>query len=112
MPFSTIPEALEDFRDAWGQAGRTLSLRCGGEEFHGVAEQVDDSGHLHLRLADGSARVFASGEIDFPAVFAALRAAGYHGGVHVELSRHSHDGVRAAQQAFEFLHRLGRDPVA
>jgi hypothetical protein len=36
----------------------------------------------------------------------ALRAVDYGGGVHVELSRHSHDGVRAAQHAFQFLDRL------
>jgi len=60
-------EAMEDFRTAWGQQGRTLPLRSGGEQFSGVADQVDDSGHLHLRLEDGSVRVFASGEIDFPA---------------------------------------------
>ena len=60
-------EAMEDFRTAWGQQGRTLQLRSGGQEFAGTADQVDDSGHLHLRLRDGSVRVFASGEVDFPA---------------------------------------------
>lgn len=60
-------EAMEDFRAAWGQQGRTLHLRCGGQEFSGMAEQIDDSGHLHLRLGDRSVKVFASGEIDFPA---------------------------------------------
>ena len=60
-------EVIEDFRTGWGQQGRTLQLRSGGQDFSGVAEQVDDSGHLHLRLVDGSVRVFASGEINFPA---------------------------------------------
>ncbi len=60
-------EAMEDFRTAWGHQGRTLQLRSGIEEFSGTADQVDDFGHLHLRLQDGSVRVFASGEIDFPA---------------------------------------------
>ena len=60
-------EAMEDFRTAWEHRGRTLQLRSGGEEFSGTADQVDDSGHLHLRLQDGSVRIFASGEIDFPA---------------------------------------------
>ena len=60
-------EVMEDFRTDWGQKGRTIKLRSGGQEFSGVADQVDNSGHLHLRLADGSVRVFASGEIDFPA---------------------------------------------
>ena len=58
---------LEDFRAQWGQAGRSVRVRSGDQELHGVAEQVDDAGHLHLRLADGSTRVFASAEVDFPA---------------------------------------------
>ena len=46
--------------------------------------------------------MFGEGDIDFDEVFAALRAVAYAGAVHVELSRHSHDAVRAAQQAYEF----------
>jgi L-ribulose-5-phosphate 3-epimerase len=47
--------------------------------------------------------MFGAGEIDFPPLVAALRKAGYGGGVHVELSRHSHAAVESAQQAFDFL---------
>jgi len=47
--------------------------------------------------------MFGEGEIDFPPVIAALREVGYHGGLHVELSRHSHQGPAAARRAFEFL---------
>lgn len=47
--------------------------------------------------------MFGEGEIDFPPVLAALRAANYRGGIHVELSRHSHDGPAAARRACEFL---------
>ena len=49
--------------------------------------------------------MFGEGEIDFPPVLQAL-ARGYTGGVHVELSRHSHVGPEAARQAFEFLRPL------
>lgn len=49
--------------------------------------------------------MFGEGEIDFPPVLAALAEADYSGGVHVELSRHSHVGPQAARQAFEFLGR-------
>jgi sugar phosphate isomerase/epimerase len=38
-------------------------------------------------------------------VFAGLRAAGYDGGVYVELSRHSHDAVNTARRSIEFLRR-------
>ncbi|MFO0842048.1 MAG: sugar phosphate isomerase/epimerase family protein [Gemmataceae bacterium] len=48
---------------------------------------------------------FGEGEIDFDEVFGALRDVGYQGGLHVELSRHSHDAVEAARQSMEFLRR-------
>jgi len=51
-------------------------------------------------------RMFGEGEVDFADVFAGLRAAGYTGGVYVELSRHSHDAVNTARRSFEFLVRF------
>jgi sugar phosphate isomerase/epimerase len=50
--------------------------------------------------------MFGEGEIDFPPVFAALKEAGYQGGVHVELSRHSHNAVETARHALRFLQPL------
>jgi L-ribulose-5-phosphate 3-epimerase len=47
--------------------------------------------------------MFGAGEIDFPPVIAALADVGYAGGLHVELSRHSHLGPTAAKQAHTFL---------
>jgi len=47
--------------------------------------------------------MFGEGEIDFPPVLQDLATSGYTGGVHVELSRHSHVGPQAARRAFEFL---------
>jgi len=47
--------------------------------------------------------MFGQGEIDFPPVIAALKKIDYAGGLHVELSRHSHVGPQAARQAFAFL---------
>jgi sugar phosphate isomerase/epimerase len=46
---------------------------------------------------------FGEGEIDFPPVFGALRESGYTGGLHVELSRHSHDAVETARRSLAFL---------
>ena len=54
--------------------------------------------HQHL--------MFGEGEIDFPPVIAALREIEYDGGLHVELSRHSHCGPDAARQSHEFLSGL------
>lgn len=50
--------------------------------------------------------MFGEGEIDFPPVIAALAEAQYAGGIHVELSRHSHEAPQAAQRAYEFLQPL------
>jgi sugar phosphate isomerase/epimerase len=55
--------------------------------------------HEHLR--------FGEGEIDFPPVLAAFHEIGYPGGLHVELSRHSHDAVATARQALAFLRQAG-----
>ncbi|RIK77269.1 MAG: sugar phosphate isomerase/epimerase [Planctomycetota bacterium] len=52
--------------------------------------------------------MFGEGEIDFPPIIAALAEVGYDGGIHVELSRHSHDGPVAAARAFNFLAPLIR----
>lgn len=47
--------------------------------------------------------MFGEGDIDFGEVLGALNAIGYSGGVHVELSRHSHDAVNTARRALAFL---------
>ncbi|MFN4261298.1 MAG: sugar phosphate isomerase/epimerase family protein [Gemmataceae bacterium] len=47
--------------------------------------------------------LFGAGEIDFAPVLRTLRDMDYNGGVHVELSRHSHDAVQTARQALAFL---------
>jgi sugar phosphate isomerase/epimerase len=47
--------------------------------------------------------MFGEGEIDFGTVLGGLRAIGYEGGVHVELSRHSFNAVEAARQSLRFL---------
>lgn len=53
--------------------------------------------HEHLR--------FGEGEIDFAPVMQALEDIGYAGGVHVELSRHSHMAPQVARESFDFLKR-------
>jgi len=50
--------------------------------------------------------MFGEGEMQFAPIISALRQADYRGGVHVELSRHSHEGPDAARRAFEFLEPL------
>jgi len=46
---------------------------------------------------------FGEGEMSFPPLVDAFARVGYEGGLHVELSRHSHDGPAAARRAKEFL---------
>ena len=47
--------------------------------------------------------MFGEGEVDFAEVLGALPEVGYAGGVHVELSRHSHDAVETARRALACL---------
>jgi len=51
--------------------------------------------HEHLPLG--------SGDVDFPPILAAIAAAGYRGGLHVELPRQSHCWAETARQSAAFL---------
>lgn len=50
--------------------------------------------------------MFGEGTMDFPPIFQALHDVGYSGGVHVELSRHSHSAVEAVRRSREFLRAI------
>jgi L-ribulose-5-phosphate 3-epimerase len=47
--------------------------------------------------------MFGEGTVDFPPIIEALGETGYRGGVHVELSRHSHMAADAVRAARDFL---------
>ncbi len=47
--------------------------------------------------------MFGEGTMDFPPIFRALEAIAYPGGVHVELSRHSHMAVEAVRASAAYL---------
>jgi sugar phosphate isomerase/epimerase len=47
--------------------------------------------------------MFGEGEIDFRPVLQTLKEIDYQGGVHIELSRHSHDAVETARSALAYL---------
>ena len=55
--------------------------------------------HDHLPPGEGS--------IDFGKVFAGLNEIKYEGGVHWELSRHSHDAVETARKCRQFMQKQG-----
>lgn len=65
----------------------------------------DMRGGVHEHL------MFGEGEIDFPPVISALRQIGYTGGVHVELSRHSHCAPETLRKSYDFLMKL-IDPLS
>jgi sugar phosphate isomerase/epimerase len=50
--------------------------------------------------------MFGEGQMHFPPILEALAKTNYRGGLHVELSRHSHDAPNAARKAYEFLRPL------
>jgi sugar phosphate isomerase/epimerase len=53
--------------------------------------------------------MFGEGTMDFPSICQALGEIGYSGGLHVELSRHSHMGVEALRASAAFLRPLLHD---
>ncbi len=71
-------------------------LRCWRDRLWNVhIEDMRRGVHEHL--------MFGEGEIDFAEVMATLAEIGYTGGLHVELSRHSHNAVETARRALAFL---------
>jgi sugar phosphate isomerase/epimerase len=83
-------------------------LHCQGETpiAHQIRKCRDDVWNVHIedmRLGVHEHLMFGEGEIDFVPILGVLQEIGYQGGVHVELSRHSHDAVNTAQRALAFL---------
>ena len=56
-----------------------------------------------MRIGVHDHLMFGEGEMAFEPILNALKEVRYTGPLNVELSRHSHDAVTAAQQAFNFL---------
>lgn len=86
-------------------------LYCQGEV--PIADYIDrwSSRIVNVHIEDMRAGVhehlmFGDGEMEFPPIVAALAQNNYTGGVHVELSRHSHEAPVAAAKAYRFLSPL------
>ncbi|MDG2470246.1 MAG: sugar phosphate isomerase/epimerase [Pirellulaceae bacterium] len=70
---------------------------------------ADDIINVHIedmRAGIHEHLMFGEGEMSFPPIIEALGSIEFEGGLHVELSRHSHDAPRAARKAYEFLQPL------
>ena len=67
-------------------------------------EDMKSGIHEHL--------MFGEGQIYFPPVIESLKAANYRGGIHVELSRHSHNAAEAVKKSYEFLAPIITDAMA
>jgi sugar phosphate isomerase/epimerase len=120
IAFEPEPGMLIDTMAGWGellaQSGMddlclTLDighLHCQGE---GPIDEVIGrwaSRLVNVHIEDMRAGIhehlmFGEGQIDFPTVFRGLSRIGFSGGVHVELSRHSHEAPNAARKAYDFL---------
>ena len=88
-------------------------LECMGERPAGavLAPWLDRVVNVHvddLRACRHEHLPLGSGDVDFPAVFAALAAGGYRGGLHVELPRHAHRWLDTARESAAFLERAAR----
>jgi sugar phosphate isomerase/epimerase len=114
MFIDTMPRFAELHRRVGHRLfGLTLDvghLHCLGEPIAPtIAEWREWLWNVHIedmRRGTHDHLMFGEGEMGFGEVFAALRGAGYQGGVHVELSRHSHDAVETARRALAFLRGL------
>ncbi len=112
-------ETLQDFAEldehvshpCWGLTVDIGHLQCMGELpisqylapwkdriFNIHIEDMVRGEHDHLR--------FGAGEIDFADVMHGLRQIEYPGGLHVELSRHSHMAPQVVGESYEFLTEL------
>jgi sugar phosphate isomerase/epimerase len=121
MFIDTMP-AFAELRDRVAHPAFGLTLDLGHLHCQGeipIAEQIHRwrsllwNVHIEdMRRGVHEHLMFGEGEIDFGPVLAALRDVGYEGGVHVELSRHSHDAVNTARRALAFLSSFSREPPA
>jgi sugar phosphate isomerase/epimerase len=99
--------------EQFAAAGMRLTLDIGHLQCMGelpLADQIRRWGrslaHVHIedmKAGEHEHLQFGEGEVDFGPVIAALAEVGYDGGLYVELSRHSHVGPGAAQDAYRFL---------
>jgi sugar phosphate isomerase/epimerase len=114
MFVDTMPRFAELFgRVNHPSFGLTLDighLHCQGETpvAGHVSRWRDVLWNVHIedmRLGVHDHLMFGEGQIDFGEVMSALKAVGYAGGIHVELSRHSHIAVETAQRSLAFLQR-------
>ena len=74
-----------------------------GEHLHCWRNQLWNVHIEDMRRGVHDHLMFGEGEIDFGEVMRALKEIRYAGGVHVELSRHSHDAVETARRSLAFL---------
>lgn len=104
--FSDLVEQIESPR-----LGLTLDighLHCLGEtpiedHLHRWADRLVNVHLEDMKVGVHEHLMFGEGEIDFGPVLTTLAEIEYQGGLHVELSRHSHLGPTAAKQAYLFL---------
>jgi sugar phosphate isomerase/epimerase len=66
-------------------------------------EDMQAGVHEHL--------MFGEGQIYFPPVIESLLSVGYQRGVHIELSRHSHNAAETVKSAYAFLHPIIEDAL-
>jgi len=78
---------IADYIARWGQ--RIVNVHI---------EDMRAGVHEHL--------MFGEGQMHFPPILEALAKTGYKGGLHVELSRHSHEAPAAAKNAYDYLKPL------
>ena len=86
-------------------------LECMGERPAALRPWVGRVANVHvddMRACRHEHLPLGAGDVDFPAVLGELAAAGYAGGLHVELPRQAHRWLDTARESFAFLAPLLR----
>jgi sugar phosphate isomerase/epimerase len=112
--YSDLVQELEGQRVDSARLRLTIDvghLHCQGEEpiADKIRQWADRLANVHIedmRRGVHEHLMFGEGEMEFPAVIAALAEIDYAGILGVELSRHGHVGPQAAQQAYNYLRPL------
>jgi len=77
--------------------------------FHSIQVYKDDIVNIHLedmKKAKHDHLFFGEGDMAFENIFHTLHNIKYNGQVNIELSRHSHNAVKTAEDAFRFINRI------
>lgn len=106
-----VQRLLDVFRSPWLGVNFDVghAVVCGESVPDMVGAFGDAIAHVHVEDIRGQKhfhRIPGDGDIDFDEMVRALRHAGYHGALTVELYPYAHNPIPAARQAFKYMTKV------